>query len=56
MFNKLQRSITGWPGGKPNADDTYRPERAFQKRKGLLFSVPILTMMSSRWEEPLIVW
>ncbi len=20
--------ITGWPGGKPNADDTYRPERA----------------------------
>ena len=21
-------TITGWPGGKPNADDTYRPERA----------------------------
>ena len=26
-FNKLQRTITGWPGGKPNADDTLRPER-----------------------------
>ncbi|NDV85054.1 hypothetical protein, partial [Bacteroides sp. 51] len=21
-------AITGWPGGKPNADDTHRPERA----------------------------
>lgn len=28
IFNDLQRTITGWPGGKPNADDTYRPERA----------------------------
>ena len=30
----LQHTITGWPGGKPNADDTYRPERAkpFPKR------------------------
>lgn len=27
MFNKLQHTITGWPGGKPNADDTNRPER-----------------------------
>ena len=32
--NDLQHTITGWPGGKPNADDTYRPERAkpFPKR------------------------
>ncbi len=28
IFNHLQHTITGWPGGKPNDDDTYRPERA----------------------------
>ena len=28
IFNDLQHTIPGWPGGKPNADDTYRPERA----------------------------
>ena len=28
MFNNLQHTITGWPGGKPNADDSKRPERA----------------------------
>lgn len=28
VFNNLQHTITGWPGGKPNADDTNRPERA----------------------------
>jgi glucosamine-6-phosphate deaminase len=34
IFNDLQHTITGWPGGKPHADDTYRPERAkpFPKR------------------------
>jgi glucosamine-6-phosphate deaminase len=32
-FNKIQRTITGWPGGKPNADDTYRPERSMPERK-----------------------
>ncbi|MCF0179248.1 MAG: glucosamine-6-phosphate deaminase [Bacteroidales bacterium] len=34
VFNDLQHTITGWPGGKPEADDTYRPERAkpFPKR------------------------
>src|SRR5574344_13979 len=39
IFNDLQHTITGWPGGKPNADDTYRPERAkpFPK-KVLVFS------------------
>ena len=25
VFNDLQHTITGWPGGKPNADDTTRP-------------------------------
>lgn len=39
IFNDLQHTITGWPGGKPDADDTYRPERAnpFPKRV-LIFS------------------
>lgn len=39
VFNELQHTITGWPGGKPNADDTYRPERKspFPKR-ALIFS------------------
>ncbi len=34
VFNELQHTITGWPGGKPNADDSSRPERAvpFPKR------------------------
>jgi len=39
VFNELQHTITGWPGGKPDADDTYRPERKspFPKR-ALIFS------------------
>ena len=39
VFNQIQHTITGWPGGKPNADDTYRPERKnpFPK-KALIFS------------------
>ncbi len=39
VFNELQHTITGWPGGKPNADDTNRPERSnpFPK-KVLIFS------------------
>ncbi|HHL52984.1 MAG TPA: glucosamine-6-phosphate deaminase [Flammeovirgaceae bacterium] len=28
VFNQLQHTITGWPGGKPNTDDSTRPERA----------------------------
>jgi glucosamine-6-phosphate deaminase len=34
VFNELQHTITGWPGGKPRADDSHRPERAkpFPKR------------------------
>ena len=34
VFRHLQGTITGWPGGKPNADDSNRPERAlpFPKR------------------------
>lgn len=39
VFNQMQRTITGWPGGKPNADDTNRPERRdpFPKR-AIIFS------------------
>lgn len=39
IFNEIQHTISGWPGGKPNADDSNRPERAvpFPKRV-LLFS------------------
>jgi glucosamine-6-phosphate deaminase len=28
VFNQVQHTITGWPGGKPDADDSQRPERA----------------------------
>lgn len=39
VFNKLQHSITGWPGGKPNADDSQRPERANPaKKRTVIFS------------------
>jgi len=40
MFNKLQHSITGWPGGKPNADDTNRPERALPNSKRVIIFSP----------------
>jgi len=39
IFNKLQHTITGWPGGKPGADDTERPERALPaKKRSIIFS------------------
>jgi glucosamine-6-phosphate deaminase len=39
IFNRLQRTITGWPGGKPNEDDLYRPERAVPAQKrAIIFS------------------
>ncbi len=40
IFNELQHTITGWPGGKPNADDTHRPERARPFPKRVLVFVP----------------
>ncbi|REE80478.1 glucosamine-6-phosphate deaminase [Lutibacter oceani] len=40
MFNKVQHTITGWPGGKPNADDTSRPERANPAKKRVLIFSP----------------
>ncbi|MDC1162432.1 glucosamine-6-phosphate deaminase [Tenacibaculum sp.] len=39
IFNALQHTITGWPGGKPNSDDSNRPERAMPaKKRVILFS------------------
>ncbi len=40
IFNDLQHTITGWPGGKPNADDTYRPERAYPYPKRVIVFSP----------------
>ncbi|MCL6293921.1 glucosamine-6-phosphate deaminase [Jejuia spongiicola] len=40
MFNKLQHTITGWPGGKPYADDTNRPERATPEKKRVIIFSP----------------
>lgn len=40
IFNQLQRTITGWPGGKPNADDTHRPERAEPAKKRVIVFSP----------------
>ena len=39
IFNQVQHTITGWPGGKPNADDSQRPERAEPaKKRSIVFS------------------
>ncbi|SEO68051.1 glucosamine-6-phosphate deaminase [Mucilaginibacter sp. OK283] len=39
IFNQIQHTITGWPGGKPNADDSQRPERALPaKKRSVIFS------------------
>ena len=40
MFNRLQHSITGWPGGKPNSDDKNRPERAIPEKKRVIIFSP----------------
>ena len=39
VFNQTQHTLTGWPGGKPDADDTHRPERASpHPKRTLIFS------------------
>jgi glucosamine-6-phosphate deaminase len=40
IFNELQHTITGWPGGKPNADDTNRPVPAEPPFKRVLILSP----------------
>lgn len=39
-FNDLQHTITGWPGGKPNADDTTRPVKALPFPKKVVIFAP----------------
>ena len=40
IFDSLQHTITGWPGGKPNSDDTHRPERANPAQKRVVIFSP----------------
>jgi glucosamine-6-phosphate deaminase len=40
IFNETQHTITGWPGGKPDADDTHRPERAQPPQKRVIVFAP----------------
>ncbi|MBO7544328.1 MAG: glucosamine-6-phosphate deaminase [Bacteroidales bacterium] len=40
VFNDLQHTITGWPGGKPNADDSTRPVPAKPFPKTVLIFSP----------------
>ncbi len=40
VFNDLQHTITGWPGGKPNADDSTRPVPSIPARKTVLIFSP----------------
>jgi len=40
VFNQMQHTITGWPGGKPNVDDTKRPERALPAKKRVIVFSP----------------
>ena len=40
VFNMIQNTITGWPGGKPNANDTSRPERSNPSKKRVIIFSP----------------
>ena len=40
IFNDLQHTISGWPGGKPNADDSFRPERSTPYPKRIIVFSP----------------
>jgi glucosamine-6-phosphate deaminase len=40
IFNRFQNAISGWPGGKPNADDTKRPERKSPHPKRVIIFSP----------------
>ncbi len=40
VFNQIQHAITGWPGGKPRADDTSRPERGIPYPKRVVVFSP----------------
>ena len=40
VFNDLQHTITGWPGGKPDADDSTRPAPSLPYPKRVLIFSP----------------
>ena len=40
VFNDLQHTITGWPGGKPNADDSTRPAPSLPYPKRVVIFSP----------------
>ncbi|WP_242927856.1 glucosamine-6-phosphate deaminase [Pontibacter vulgaris] len=40
VFNNLQHTITGWPGGKPGSGISYRPERAEPAQKRVIIFSP----------------
>ena len=40
VFNMIQNTITGWPGGKPNSNDTSRPERSNPIKKRIIIFSP----------------
>ena len=40
VFNDLQHTITGWPGGKPNADDSTRPVKSTPFPKNVIIFSP----------------
>lgn len=40
VFNDLQHTITGWPGGKPNADDSTRPVKSTPYPKNVIIFSP----------------
>ena len=40
MFNHFQNTISGWPGGKPGADDSTRPERKTPNPKRVIIFSP----------------
>ena len=47
MFNHFQNKITGWPGGKPNSDDSKRPERSKPAKKKCLILLFIETSLGN---------
>ena len=40
IFNRLQHTITGWPGGKPNTEFEKRPERSSPEKKRVIIFSP----------------
>lgn len=40
VYNQIQQTITGWPGGKPKADDKVRPERSMPYPKRVIVFSP----------------